>query len=362
MASIRASVNPVLIDVDQGAMVGTSTITYDKWRDDELWMRRDGAGWEWLKHPEDIPGLVGPAPDIAGSFVVALAPGEFIEFGVFTTERGPESDPDLLARVELSGLARRHRSDLILSTDQNTGGTWHAHVVTTDVDTRLAVVAACRAPVLVDADDYPHVDASGGVDGVLLATGAWGTTHELRIDGILPGSHYHLLVLVVDPGGRWDYRIAEFDALRRELTVQFTTLHIYNDGDPSSVGEAQFRFWVDYRLGVGQFDRIREFFRPGADIDDWGETDRPYPLGFAYVSGPQQVLDGQQHVYVSSIGHEDDGWEGDEVAWSVPPRPIVPPIGPGETVTGAGFLLDCPPAAQDDFHYGVDVTWSVHYS
>jgi hypothetical protein len=178
----------------------------------------------------------------------------------------------------------------------------------------------------------------------------------------LPGHHYFFVVVVADAVGNWEVRQEEFTTLRRKLTVEFPTLHVYNDGDPFSDGEGE--FW--FRVYAGDRTEpwvIEQFHRGTTDIGDSNQTDRPYPLGFVHAGPPEVVDERLASVSVSSWGVEHDGYlESDEGAWSLD-RTLPLPAGRFvENVASRSFLLNCPVATVgDDFHYGVEVRWSVSY-
>jgi len=108
---------------------------------------------------------------------------------------------------------------------------------------------------------------------------------------------------------------------------------------------------------------IEELHYPEIDIDDWSETDRPYAIGLAHLGSPMRIEKGANEVWVQSIGTEHDGiGEANEGAWSDDTQlPLLSGKGK-ENMSNAVFLMDCPTVtAGDDFHYGVDVIWSVSY-
>lgn len=151
--------------------------------------------------------------------------------------------------------------------------------------------------------------------------------------------------------------------LKRKITVKFSTLHIYNDGDSATVGDDA-QFW--FRVSAGDarpLNTLEEFHLPEMDIDDWSETDRPYPLGFAYVEfDPQTIPPDRTAVWVSSWATEDDSPLGDDAAGSLPGLSLDLPSGPGEAVSNGIVLLDCGPTTDGSaFHHGVDVNYSVAY-
>jgi hypothetical protein len=358
MASLSASTNPIVVDLNTGASNGGTTIHYDKAREDELWHRANGGQWKFDEDLSNLSGFVGDDPEGSGRFPIRLAPGEIYEFGIFEVDRGPLADPEPLAHLVVFAIARQPRSDLIASEDSNTGGTWHHHVLSTVEPTFALVATARRTPLTFDGEGYPF---PGPTDGVTALPIAEATHHDLTTIDLLPGTPYTYLVVVIDDAGRWDYRAPAIRTLRRALTVQFETLHVYNDGDSSTTGEAKFYFQVILMNGPGQGTIIKEFERPESDVDDWSETDRPYPLGYAYIGALKQVHDGEQFVGVRSIGSEDDSPWGEDGAWGYDTA-LPLPVGPGEVVTDANLHLDCPPSTDGSrFHYGVDVVWSVTY-
>jgi hypothetical protein len=50
------------------------------------------------------------------------------------------------------------------------------------------------------------------------------------------------ITVVTDAFGNWEIAWETFTNKSRQLTVQFPTIHIYNDGDPGSYGEEEFLF------------------------------------------------------------------------------------------------------------------------
>lgn len=357
MAALQASSNPIIIDLNSGVW-GGSTIGYFKAPTDEIWHRFQGGPWQSDPDPTvAFDGLVSDFPDLEGSFPVLLRPGEIWEIAIFAQDHGPLADPILLARLTLFAIAKQPKSNLITSEDWNTGGTWHSHTVSTNAPTHLVVATASRTPLAFNNDGYPF---PGQSDGATVISPGLANSHTVTTMPLLPGTPYTYLMVVVNGNGRWDYRTRAVVTLRRRFTVQFKTLRIFNDGDEADYGEARFRCRVMFMNGPGKPEIIEEFVRPEDDVDDWSETDRPYALGFAHVGDLRAVIDGQQRVWVSSFGNEDDWPLPDEMAWSVDAA-LPFPVGPGENVPNAQFLLDCPNVTDSDFHYGVDIQWSVNY-
>jgi hypothetical protein len=186
----------------------------------------------------------------------------------------------------------------------------------------------------------------------------------VEIGPLFPGNHYFAVTLVTDRLGNWEVVQAAFTALRRKLTVEFPTVHIYNDGDGGGYGEAG--FWFRLYSGARNSPILiqqPDFHLPTQDVDDWNETDRPYPVGFAHVGQPQVVPPGESRVAVASWGVEDDGaFDSDEAAAGDQAIPLPQGRFAESVVSPLTFTMDCPVSSTgDDFRYGVDVRWSVTY-
>jgi hypothetical protein len=362
MAKLEATLNPIVVDntITPPESSGTTQIDYEKEREEELW--EIGPGGVWTTINVHLLTGQGNEADVTGSYTITLAPGQSYRVGIFTEEHGPlTTDP--LPRADLTVFAifkKPSARSLIVSVDQNTGGTWHRHVVTTNVATSVVLVGASRTPATVDNDGIPTLVDPDGASSSVLATG---TSHTLDLMPLVPGNHYFFTVMVVDGVGNWEVRQSEFDTLKRKLTVKFPTIHIYNDGDPATHGEGEFWFRVSAGNDTGALHSLEDFHLPEMDIDDWSETDRPYAVGFAYAElEPQTIPPDQPSIWLSSWAVEYDGLDPDEGAGDLRGRQLFLPAGPGEKVTNSAFTMDCPTTTvDDDFHYGVDINYSVEY-
>jgi hypothetical protein len=363
MSSLEATVNPVVVD-NTASPPETSRptqIRYEKELSEELWVIPAGSTG-WVEANVHLLTGQGDEADSQGTYPITLTPGQVYRAGLFRQDQGPLST-DQLPRADLTVFALWKKpapGGLIVSEDQYTGGTWHRHTVTTNVPTSIAIVGASRTPPDHDGDGIPVLlDPDGGLTSPPTTT----SNHTLDLLPLVPGNHYFFTVMVVDAVGNWDVRESQFDTLRRKLTVKFPTIHIYNDGDSATVGEGEFWFRVSAGNDVRPLHSLEDFYRPESDIDDWSETDRPYPLGFAYVElEPQSIPPDRASIWVSSWAIEHDGLDADEGAGSALGELLWLPAGPTEKVTNRIFTMDCPTSTvDDDFHYGVDVNYSVEY-
>ena len=346
MAGIQADPSPIIVDREAGESFAATTITYERWLAENLWERTNGGAW-WERVDKAYNG----------EYPVVLAPGELYEVGVFVEGHGPtSSDPIRVAWLMVGCIWKKPEGRNLIS-DQNRGfgGTWYFHQVHTTVDTNIVTIGVSRKKPTVDSNGFPHLKETDGAPTAPLTTT---NDHWVEIKPLVPGNDYFFAVVVADKFGNWDVRMEEFTTLQRKITVQFQTLHIFNDGDPFGDGEGEFWFRVyDPATPLG------EFHLPTQDIDDWWETDRPYPLGFVHLGNFEIVQPGKEGITVESRGAEHDGFlESDEVSnFNFVSLPF--PTGRFvETVTNRKFRMDCRAELEDDdFHFGVDVVWSVEY-
>jgi hypothetical protein len=360
MTQIKADISPIVVDKEAGKTSGTTTINYDKERREELWEKTNGANW--LQINVHVRTGLGDEANFAGAYPITLKPGGTYEVSVFAAGHGPLStDPILVTALKIFCLWKKPEvRNLITDQNRSTGGTWHRHQVGTSVPTNIVTIGVSRKAPQVDSNGIPHLQMPDGEPTAPLTTT---NNHLVEIKPLFPGNHYFFAVVVADAFGNWDVKQEEFTCLRRKITVEFQTIHIFNDGDPSSYGEGE--FW--FRVHKGAFNQpkvIQDFHLPTQDIDDWSETDRPYPVGFAHVGSLEVVEPGEQNVGVSSWGIEHDGaLDFDEGASSLGTFLPIPTGRFVENVSNNSLKMDCPTSTvDDDFHYGVDVRWSVEYA
>lgn len=363
VASIVAKRNPIVVDRKAGETSGATTISYNKNIDEVLWIRPPGKGWD----APNLFSLVGTAKaDESGSFAISMRPGEIFDLVIFKFDRKPLIDRIVQTKVEaflkVHCVLRDSEKTLIFEESQQAGGTFHIHQISTTVNTSIARIGASRSPIMLDANGMPLL---AELDGGPRIPPVFDNIHTVELVPLLAGNHYFFAAMVVDLDGNWETIRREFNTLARVLTVSFDVLHIFNDGDANSHGEAEFWFRVQFQSDLVHEKTIDEFHRSEADIDDWSETDRPYTLSssFKHSGLSQRVHDGEEEVVVASWAREDDSPFGSDAASNLLGQPLGVPAGKGmEVVSGRPFHLDCPPSSDgSSFHYGVDGTWSVNY-
>jgi hypothetical protein len=358
-AAITASVNPIIVNKQAGESSGTTTIKYIKERRDELWERMNSGTWTQIN--VHVRTGLGDEADSSGSYLQALSPGIIYEVGMFEDGHGPlSSDPIRQAFLTVFCLWKKPGVlNLISDMNRATGGTWHSHQIATKVPTNIVIIGCSRTKPVLDSNGIPLLQSPDGEPTAPLTTS---NNHIVEIKPLLPGNDYFFAVVVVDAFGNWDVKQETFTTLKRKLIVQFKTLHVYNDGDPMGHGEGEFWFRVHHGP-ANQPKVIEDFHLPVMDIDDWGETDRPYGLSITHLGGFETVQPGEERVSVASWGLEHDGvLEADEGAGAFGTDLQLPSGRFVETVINNSMLMDCPHTTDDDdFHYGIDVFWSVEY-
>jgi hypothetical protein len=371
MSEIEA--NPSLIIVDNTITPpqtsGNTKISYEKDYLEEVWERKPGEGWERVN--VHLATGKGDEAEYRGTFLnpITLRPGESYTLGIFAHTQGPLStDPLPQVTVTVWAVLKEPEARPLIGDDSGGGGgTWYHHTVVTTVPTNVVLVGASRRPAMIDSQGIPHlVEPEGQVTSPLSTA----QVHSLDLVPLISGHHYFFTLMVTDRGGNWQVLHREFTTLKRQLTVQFPRIFIYNDSDPNSEGEAQFWFRISHDRGGWPGALIQEFHLPQTSIDDkWPDKEKPppvppseHPLGFAHLGTPETVTPGEERVWVGSWAGDDDAPEPDEGAGNLPGMTLHLPVGRSETVTNRTVVMDCPPSTMDsNFHYGVEIIYSVAY-
>jgi hypothetical protein len=244
-----------------------------------------------------------------------------------------------------------------LGGDTATGGTWHSHQVHTATATNILALGVSQRSPVKDKDGIPRLLDT---EGEPTTPAGFTNDHRHEITPLLPGHHYFFLALVADTLGNWDVLVAEFDTKRQTVSVKFTEITVYDDGDNLNHGEGE--FWFDiYDAGKLAIS----FHQPTMDIDDWSGTGRPYVISFGpHVIGPRIVIPGMDRIGIFSHAVEHDGWfeVDDKAATMFGARGLPIPFGrSAEAVANQPFFVDCQPTSGS-LHYSVKAEFSVAYS
>lgn len=361
MSTITANPNPIVVDntISPPETAGTTTVTYKKEPEEELWEMQPGSGWAKV-NVHTLTGL-GDEADFSGTYSIALSPGQIYTAGLFFPLHSPLSTDPMGTKVVIVAVLKKPTARKLITDHSGTGGgTWLSHGIKTAKPTILFLAGASRSRASNDNTGIPKlVDP----DAVIPAPLGPAVSHDVELKPLVPGHHYFLTAMVVDAGGDWEVLEVEQDSLKRKMTVQFPKMVVFNDGDWATTGEAEFWFEVSAGSDSGPAQSLQSFNLPEPDLDDWGETGRPYALGYAYIENqPLTVGAGRTRVWVHSWAREDDGPWGDDTAGSAinKGKRLNLPDGPSEKVPSSSFTMDVP-ASSGDLHYAVDVTFNVDY-
>lgn len=356
MRELASYPNIIIVNNERGEINGPAEIKYEKESFDELYEMESGGPWSLI----NVFVRTGQRDaDRLGHYSITLKPGQTYEVGIFEGTHGPLTmDPILHKKLKIYCLWKKPEvREFIVDENRAAGGTYYWRQFATSVPTDIAYIGTSQTPPLYDSNKIPTLE---NIEGNPTAPITVSQNHAIEIIPLTPGNHYFFIALIVDSFGNWQVIDEQFDTLKRQITVQFKTLHIYNDGDSGGHGKAQFWFYLREDDQI-----IEQFHMPEFDIDDWSGTDRPYPLGFAHIGSPNQVKNAA--VLVSASGDEEDDFLWFEMSDSAMSNPMYAslPLPAGrfvENVTNSFFHVDCPASnAGSEFHFGVDIIWSSEY-
>jgi hypothetical protein len=228
----------------------------------------------------------------------------------------------------------------------------------TNVPTNIVMIGVSRDGPELDGNGFPVFKRAEGSPTAQLTNT---TIHKVEIIPLLPGNDYYFAAVVADARGNWELLQHQFRTYRRKITVEFPTIHVYNDGDYATKGEVAFWFRV-YTGSDFRTKDIRVFYLPEQDIDDWNETSRPYPVGFVHLGSLEITQPETEKIGVSSWAEEDDFLGKDGAGFVIGEWLPLPSGRYFENTSNNMLRLDClPSTAGSALHYGVDVRWSVEY-
>jgi hypothetical protein len=358
MATLSAAPDLIVVDKSTGSSTGNAEISYSKDTNfDDLWERTGTGPWTFIN--VHVRTGRGDEADGSGHYPVTLSPGQIYQLAVFQKDHGPSNTDPIMVKTLLVFCVWKKPTGVPLITDQNrdTGGTWHFHQIHTGIPTSLVTLGVSQVKPTTDANGIPHF---ANTEGMSMTPPGFTTDHQHEITPLLPGHHYFFVALVTDTLGNWDFKVEEFDTKQRTVSVKFTQMIIYDDGDDLNTGEGE--FWFDiYDAKV----LAKSFHQNTMAIDDWSGTGRPYAISFGpHVIGPKRVDLGKEWIGVSSHAVEHDGLfeVDDKAATLLGPRQLPIPHGRfNEAVTNKVLFVDCQPTSGS-LHYSVKTEFSVNYS
>ena len=391
MASLSAFPSLVVVDRKAGARNGKTDILYQgdaaSSRRPFLWERIVGGPWTRVA-PLDPPRIISSPsgnPDRDGVFSQTLKPGQVYQVVLYNvvhidpndidpSRASPEQRPEASVTV-VAMLAEPEETNLIVSQDQNVGGTFFRKVVETAVPT-FVMLQVSQSPPFTDAQGIERFLAPLGT-----AMGLSSTRHDRRIEPLLPGNDLFYLMRLVDQDGNWQTVSDQFRTLKRTVKVSFDVLHIINDGVEND-GTAEFRIWV-----MEGDSSVKDYFF--GDVDNFPITDRPSPghkdeedIPLArhcppFTLGPKDVTDQTNEIAIltrglvrRNVGSNEHSRNFFSLGDRFPdPKALVPehaifpiPTGGEETIEDVPFVVRTRPEGDTEFEYDVTAKFTISYS
>lgn len=360
---LAASHSPVIIDIEAGERAIHTTIEYWKEVEQAVWHRwRPGA---WQRVQINVTDLDDPAMKHGYFWSPALEPGWIYEVSVWDRGVDPNHIPNVdippRALTSLTVFAIRKRPEVrsfLHDETERSGGTYRQHYLVTSAPVMVHAVVGPQPPAR-DANDMlvlPEIiDEQVNVSLI--------SSIDILFEGLLPGNGYHEVVRLTDEFGNWEFITRSFTTLRRQLSVQLSGIHIHDDSDDLSNGQASFSF----ELQTGNVADPNSWApRDTTDYSngniETGKAVAPPPNGIVsvpYESVQARHLDARFRV--SAVEDDSDGFSivDDDNAWGM--KDLYIPVGLNEQVKNRADTVKAGPGLNN-FQYDVSFSYSVDYA
>jgi hypothetical protein len=302
VASLQATPDPVVVDLDAGATDGTTQVEYWKNPDEGLWYRdRPGAWW-----PVEL-AVTGPE-DAAlshGVFTsVPLEPGQVYEVTIWAGDEDP-NNPTVeplarpLATLAVFALKKRpERRQFLDNEDVLVGGTRRTHHMTTVEPVNAYEAVGTQPP-------------QPGPDGLLrfptIVSSTWAPladNFQLVVGNLLPGTGYHALTRLSDHHGNWEFLDAALTTKLRRIELSFASIYINDDSDETSGGEG----YIALHLETGNAGPPEKWKSKGSleYHGDYSSGDTVNAPPGVIVAGPEAVVPETSGIRVKVFAEDDD--------------------------------------------------------
>ena len=237
MVALLAAPDTVLIDrVVGGLNTGRATIVYERgdYWGPILWERIVGESWVrvLLEVPRVISSPSGDPERDGQFFSPPLKPGQIYQVLMYQFDYFDPNSPGVLSREKPEGfvtvfalLKDPENKSLIVSEDQNVGGTWYQKTVNTVMPTTF-LLQVSKTPPFLDSQGVERflTPIASTLDTTLAAA------HDQLAAPLPPGNDLFYLMRVVDDVGNWQTVTGLIRTKQRKVTIRFDRLHIMNDG------------------------------------------------------------------------------------------------------------------------------------
>jgi hypothetical protein len=315
--SIIAEPDTIVVDLDSGQISGVTGVVYNSagFSRIVLWERLLGiTNSKWVKI-DLLRGRVqntGPTTLQEGKFTSQpVQPGQCYQVRMDAELNNDPNIQDIppVASVNVCALRKRPDGrDFLIPNDsfEETGGTYRFQHAATKVLTHQTVSVS---------KDPPFEDSNGMLafnKTERFAEGEFAVGHDAELSPLSPGTRYFCLTRLSDQTGNWQFISKEFLTLQRKVTIRFNKLHIDNDGDTLSNGEAQFFIRVKQGVGLRIIQPEIVFGNDSFSIHDGQDLDITTHV---FVLGPEDVTLHNELIGIDLFGVEFDGFlESNEYA------------------------------------------------
>jgi hypothetical protein len=360
---LAATRSPVVVDIEAGERSLNTSIEYWKEAEQAIWHRWRPGAWQRVAISATDPD--DPVLEHGYYNSPMLEPGWIYEVSVWARGVDPNHIPNIdippraLASLTVFAVRRRPEVRSFLHDEtERTGGTYRQHYLVT------------TKPVFVRAAVGPNPPSLDSKDMLVLPDIVKETITTLPMasidvlfEGLLPGNGYHEVVQLIDEFGNWEFVSRSFTTLKRHVSVQLSGIHIHDDSDDLSNGEATFTF----ELHTGNVDVPNSW----VPRDQSNYSNGNIETGKAVAPPPNDILDVPYEVV--QVGHRDARFkvsaieddEGPGVAdlfdhaWGM--KDLALPVGLNEQVKNRAGTLNAGPGLNN-FQYDVSFSYSVDYA
>ncbi|MBA2953779.1 hypothetical protein GON03_05580 [Nocardioides sp. MAH-18] len=361
--SLSAANDTLVVDTEGGKSSELTKLDYHKDPDWLIIHRLDADDWMKVSFPTSSPSddahVRGQFDSLrvppGHSYQACIVPSDFDvdsktpphEWYVNYDEG--EAPPELVTVIALR--KRPEERDLYHEGDSNTYGTYHERVATT------------HKPVLAHLSIGPWKPRDIGDARRALptpvVTQARGpqTGFSFTLEGLLPGTDYYTLLLLVDEFGNWQYVEDSVTTLSRKVEATVDALFVLDDGDLLSKGEASWDFYLHTAGGPS----TNNLSYKNSNIDS-GHFARPDPAGTVTL-GPYTPLPEKPRVFFGVTGWQYNSGSfpsyGDDLA--IGEREIPCPTGKHEKVQNRKAQVQVRDTVGGSYEFRVDYTYSIKY-
>jgi hypothetical protein len=310
--------------------------------------------------------------DSAGRFFSPfLLPGDVYEVRIFDGLSSPfdpnvNGDNQYLATLDVFALCSKPKEDSLFGQyGLDIGGTYCLLDVSALTLTRMKSWIGESPPDLLP-DGTQELKSSTAS----FTTNNLAINHSHELKPLLPGTPYNILLRLSDRLGNWQFINLTNTTKRRLATVYFDKIHMIDDSDGASVGNAYYHFRI---IEEGRLAFDQRFPNSGEELLDSG-WDRTLPSTLGQFFGPKRILAGKGAILVAVRGFDvdrlpwplpdseetasnfGDGFGFDGASLDIPVGRFI------ETVTsGRKTLHAIPETVDNQFEFLIEVIYTITY-